>query len=238
MEKCKQNYLAQLKAIYVRFPEDYLVTRIYAKSLLLLHGTLYFALSLDEMMEDSDSKKQLDEAEKLVVELDKKHGYGKLHKNLTVFRLVGTSNFLGVSEMINLTRREIMKNTNDSWHTHLLRIYLADVFVQLEAVSSAVKELQTVEDCLLKQDYHKIPFGYLLMATCLVQKLFCMSKKSQKYEQSIRQTIAVAEQFLKDTSFTLRGVVITQKLHAALTLDPSVLPQYVAHAEAQSKTIL
>lgn len=62
VENCKVYYLSLLKAIHQSYPEDFLITKIYAKSLLLLHGTIYFALSLDEMMEDSDSKKQLDEA--------------------------------------------------------------------------------------------------------------------------------------------------------------------------------
>lgn len=95
---------------------------------MLLHGTIYFALSLDEMMEDSDSKKQLDEAQPLVAELESKHGYTKLQKNLIVFKLIGTCNYLGVNEMINLTRLEIMKSPANSWHTNFLRIFLSDVF--------------------------------------------------------------------------------------------------------------
>ncbi len=80
-----------------------------------------------------------------------------------MFKLLGTTNFLGVSETINLTRREIMKSPSNSWHAILLRIYLADVFLQLEAVASALKEHQIVEDSLIG-DYKKISFGYLLLA--------------------------------------------------------------------------
>jgi len=80
------------------------------------------------MLEDSDSKSQLDEASPIVAELETKHGYSKLQKNITIFKIIGTTNYLGVNEAINLTRREIMKSPADSWHTLLLRIYLADVF--------------------------------------------------------------------------------------------------------------
>jgi hypothetical protein len=86
------------------------------------------------MMEDADSKQQLDEAQVIVTELESKHAYTKLQKNITVFKLIGTTNYLGVNETINLTRREIMKSPANSWHALLLRIYLADVFLHLEAV--------------------------------------------------------------------------------------------------------
>jgi len=66
VEKVKRKFLGLLKLIHDRHPEDFLLTKLYAKSLLLLHGTVYFALMLDEMMEDADSKKQLDEATVLV----------------------------------------------------------------------------------------------------------------------------------------------------------------------------
>ena len=85
------------------------------------------------MLEDSDSKHQLDEALPIVAELESKHGYTKLQKNITVFKLIGTTNYLGVNEAINLTRREIMKSPANSWHALLLRMYLAEVFLQLEA---------------------------------------------------------------------------------------------------------
>jgi hypothetical protein len=65
----------------------------------------------------------------LVGELETKHHYNKLQKNIVVFKLIGTGNLLSVKDMINMTRREILKSSSDSWHTHLLRIYLADVFV-------------------------------------------------------------------------------------------------------------
>ena len=50
------------------------------------------------MLEDSDSKHQLDEALPIVAELESKHGYTKLQKNITVFKLIGTTNYLGVNE--------------------------------------------------------------------------------------------------------------------------------------------
>lgn len=66
VEKVKRKFLGLLKLIYDRHHEDFLMAKLYAKSLLLLHGTVYFALMMDEMMEDTDSKKQLDEATVLV----------------------------------------------------------------------------------------------------------------------------------------------------------------------------
>jgi hypothetical protein len=52
IEQVKRKFLGLLKVVRERHPDDFLITRLYAKSLLLLHGTVYFALMLDEMMED------------------------------------------------------------------------------------------------------------------------------------------------------------------------------------------
>lgn len=186
VEKVKRKFLGLLKEIYSRHPDDFFMTRHYTKSLLLLHGTVYFSLMLDEMMEDLDSKKQYDEAAVLVQTLETKHGYSKFQKNLLVFKLIGTGNLLSVKDMISTTRREILKSADDSWHTHLLRIYLADVFVQLEATSSSLAELSHVEKALEGDKYTKVPYGYHLKCTMLIQQCHSMSKSKLKYADKLK----------------------------------------------------
>jgi hypothetical protein len=56
IEKCRSYHLTRLKAIYLQYPEDFLIARLYAKSLLLLSGTQYFSLNVNDMLEDTDSK--------------------------------------------------------------------------------------------------------------------------------------------------------------------------------------
>ena len=66
VETCRDKYHALLKTIYEAFPDDLLIGRLYAKTLLLLHGTMHFSLLTDEMIEDTESKRDLDEAQRVI----------------------------------------------------------------------------------------------------------------------------------------------------------------------------
>jgi heme oxygenase len=44
VETCKKKYIALLKTIYDLYPDDLLISKLYAKSLIMIHGTIYFAL--------------------------------------------------------------------------------------------------------------------------------------------------------------------------------------------------
>ena len=78
IEACRDKYNALLKSIYDAYPEDLLIAKFYAKGLLQIHGTIQFSLMTEEMMEDSESKRDLDEAQKVVEKLEATHGYTKL----------------------------------------------------------------------------------------------------------------------------------------------------------------
>jgi hypothetical protein len=133
------------------------------------------------MIEDCESKLDLTAAQEVITKLEQLHSHTKYQKNLITFKIIGTGNLLSVKDQINLTRREILKTT-DSWHTSLLRIYLGDVFVQLESVPSSLKELLTVHSYLEGEKFKKVPYGYILKSSCLIQTMHAMSKQLIRYK--------------------------------------------------------
>lgn len=154
-----------------------------------------------------------------------------------MFKLIGTGNLLSVKDMINMTRREILKSPPDSWHTQMLRVYLSDVFVQLEAVTTALNELSQVEKVLEGDKYKKVPYGYHLKCTMIIQQLHAMAKHKMKYMDKMKDMVGVVEEFIKETGFTMRGTLETQRLNTIIMLDKSRLPEYVAHAMKVGDTL-
>ena len=71
----------------------------------------------------------------------------------------------------------------------------------------------------------------------MIEKIECLSKQPQKYNENMQNTINLTEKFLHETGFTLKSALKTQKLSGALMLDPSVMVEYRAHALEINKQI-
>jgi len=166
IEICSDKFHALLKRIYKAFPDDLLFGRLYAKTLLLLHGTMQLSLLTDDMIEDTENKRNLDEAQKVIEKLGLKHGNVKLDKNMIVFKLVGTTNMRSVEDLIRKMQEEILRSQQDSWHSIWLRIHLADIFTELGAVSSALIEIDAVLATLTMTS-----ISFYRTATCLWRTL-------------------------------------------------------------------
>jgi len=71
----------------------------------------------------------------------------------------------------------------------------------------------------------------------MIEKIECLSKKPQKYNENMQNTINLIEKFLDETGFTFKSALKTQKLSGALILDPSVMVEYRALALEINKQI-
>ena len=162
----------------------------------------------------------------------------KLDKNVVVFKLVGTTNMLSVKDTIRNTQKEIHRSQQDSWHSIWLRIYLAELFSQLEAVSSALIEIDAVLATLDNDKYKLLPYGYYLMATALAEKVHIMNKQRTRHTSEIQVVINKMEVFLKDTDFTRSGLFTTQMLHGKVIADPSCMQEYIDYAVQVGKNII
>ncbi len=71
----------------------------------------------------------------------------------------------------------------------------------------------------------------------MIEKIECLSKRPQKYNENMQNTINLTEKFLDETGFTLKSALKTQKLSGALMLDPSVMVEHRVHALEINKQI-
>lgn len=85
------------------------------------------------MIEDSVSKRQHEEALKIVEQLRSKHSYTKLDEPLVYFKFAAMANYMSLNELINHVRREILKAGPLSPTTFQLKLLLGEIFMQIEA---------------------------------------------------------------------------------------------------------
>ena len=133
------------------------------------------------------------------------------------------TNMLSVKNTIHNVQRETLKNQADSWHTLILRVHLADVYLQLEAVNSAMKELEAVKAALDEGKYKTVPYGYFIVACNFGKFLSAMDCCRLKFRPQIQQLAGKMEEYIKETGFDRAGMLKTQYLQAKCIEDPSCI---------------
>lgn len=105
------------------------------------------------LIEDCDSRRDYEEALKIVETLNEHHKYSKLNSHLVVFRFAGMANFLSLSELINQIRREVIKLGLSSPTALRLKLVLSEMFLQVDALQQTWKELEQCEKELCDGKY-------------------------------------------------------------------------------------
>lgn len=151
-----------MRALWTANPDDLLIGRIFAKSLLALQTFMGINKHFTFLIEDSVSKRHHEEALKIVEQLRSKHAYTKLNGPLVYFKFAGMANYMSLNELINQVRREILKAGPLSPSTFQLKLLLGEIYMQIEAYQQIWQELEPVEKALANGKYKEIPHGWLL----------------------------------------------------------------------------
>ena len=85
-----------MKEIYNQHPSDFLIAKTYAKSLLTVHTSIVLDRCYANLIEESESQLDLNEAMEVVKMLNTDHAYTKLDKHVALFKLTGVMNNLSL----------------------------------------------------------------------------------------------------------------------------------------------
>ena len=148
--------MSLIKVLHAKYPDDFVITLMYAKTLLMLGGSVHFSLLLHPFLDVNNSRQQYSEASKAVEELSSKHGYNKTQQNLHLFEITGCGR-TNLQKLIEQIKRD---DASASWHTVVANLYLADVFSRLGADSVAIEvHFVRAETILREISYDKMKYG-------------------------------------------------------------------------------